>query len=205
MAGRILVIGAGGHARPVIEALLAQGFAVAGLLDDGAAAGPVLGHKLLGGTGRLAGLRAEGLDAAVIAIGGNAARARLGALCRQAGFALPVVLHPAALVSPSAVIGPGAQVMARAVIGPEAALGPLCLVNTGAIVEHECRVGEAAHLGPGAVLCGGASLGPRAWLGAGAVVRAGVAIGADVVIGIGEAVLSGATGGGAAAMPKGGM
>jgi UDP-perosamine 4-acetyltransferase len=184
----ILVIGAGGHARPVIEAIRASGRQVAGLLDDGLDPGPVLGCPWLGGTDRMPGLRAGGLAEAVIAIGDNGARLRLGDLCRAAGYALPPLLHPAAFISDSAFVAEGAQVMARAVLGPEAVIGRLVLVNTGAIVEHECRLDEAAHLGPGAVLCGRVRLGARALVAAGAVVRPGIGIGADALVAPGAAV-----------------
>lgn len=172
----------------MIEAIRAAGHQVAGLLDDAADPGPVLGCAWLGGTHRLAALQAQGLAQAVIAIGDNAARLRLGALCEDAGYALPPLLHPAALVSPSARIAAGVQVMARAVVGPEAVLGRLALVNTGAIVEHECSLDEAAHLGPGAVLCGRVRLGARALVAAGAVVRPGISIGADSLVAPGAAV-----------------
>jgi UDP-perosamine 4-acetyltransferase len=182
----VLVLGAGGHARPVIEALLAAGFGIAGLLDD-APGGPVLGHPRLGPMAMLDGLAGQGLAAAV-AIGNNALRAGLGARCRALGFDTPPVLHPAALLSPSACLSPGVQVMARAVIGPEAVLGAFALVNTGAIVEHQCELGEAAHLGPGAVLCGGVRVGARALVAAGAVVRPGIAVGEDATVAPGAAV-----------------
>jgi UDP-perosamine 4-acetyltransferase len=184
----VLVLGAGGHARPVIEALRAAGFVVGGLLDD-ARREPLLGAPVLGRLADLAALRGAGLAQAVVAIGDNALRARLGAACREAGYALPPVLHPAALISPSARVAPGAQVMVRAVVGPEAAIGELALVNTGAIVEHDCVVGPAAHLGPGAVLCGGVRIGTSALVGAGAVVRPGLSVGAGAVIGAGAAVV----------------
>ena len=199
----ILILGAGGHARPVIEALRATGIEPAGLLDD-AASGDRLGVNVLGPIGSLAARQAPGLSA-VIAIGDNATRARLGEMCRTLGIALPAVIHPAALVSPSARIAEGAQVMARAVIGPEATLGTLTLVNTGAIVEHDCAVGDAVHLGPGVVLCGGVRVGARALLGAGAVARPGIAIGADAVVAPGAAlaadVPAGARTGGVPARP----
>ncbi len=191
---RVLVIGAGGHARPVIEALVAGGHGIAGLRDD-APGGPVLGHPRLGPVGLLESLAREGIAAAV-AIGDNATRARIGARLASLGIPMPAVIHPAALISPSASIGPGAQLMARAVIGPEAAIGALALVNTGAIVEHECRLGEAAHLGPGAVLCGGVTVGARALVAAGAVVRPGLAIGEDAVVAPGAAVAAGVPPGG---------
>lgn len=184
----ILVIGAGGHALVVIEALRATGRRIAGLLDDGPGSGPVLGCERLGGTGMLPALRAQGLDEAIIAIGGNATRESLGASCEAAGFALPALIHPAALISPSASIGAGCQVMARAALGPLAWLGRLVLVNTGAIVEHQCRLGDASHLGPGAVLCGGVALGARTLVAAGAVVRPTVIIGADTIVAPGAAV-----------------
>jgi UDP-perosamine 4-acetyltransferase len=182
----LLILGAGGHARPVIEALRATGVEPAGLLDD-AASGDLLGVKVLGPIGSLAARRAPGLSA-VIAIGDNATRARLGEMCRALDIALPAVIHPAALISPSARIAEGVQVMARAVIGPEAALGALSLVNTGAIVEHDCAVGGAAHLGPGVVLCGGVRVGARVLLGAGVVARPGIAIGDDAVVAPGAAL-----------------
>ena len=184
---RVLVLGAGGHARPVIEALRASGAEPAGLLDDRDGP-PVLGVPRLGRLDTLAAQRRAGLAAAVVAIGDNALRQRLGATCREAGFALPVLLHPAAVVSPSARLAEGVQVMARAVVGPEAVLAALVLLNTAAIVEHECRLAEAVHIGPGAVLCGGVRVGALALVGAGAVVRPGIGIGAESLVATGAAV-----------------
>uniref|UniRef100_UPI0022EA15F9 NeuD/PglB/VioB family sugar acetyltransferase n=1 Tax=Falsiroseomonas oryzae TaxID=2766473 RepID=UPI0022EA15F9 len=184
---RVAVLGAGGHAKPVIETLRAMGAEVAGVLDD-APRGTVLGAPQLGTLADLARLREDGIGHAAIAIGHNATRAALGEACTRIGLALPAVIHPAALVSPSARIGAGAQVMARAVIGPEAVLGALVLVNSGAIVEHDCRLDEAAHVGPGAVLCGFVQVGARALVGAGAVARPSVSVGADAVVAPGAAV-----------------
>jgi len=201
---RILVLGGGGHAKPVIETLRAMGAEVAGVLDDGAR-GAVLGAPWLGAVSELARLRAEGLDQAAVAIGDNATRARLGTLCQSQGFTLPALVHPAALVSAHSRLGRGAQVMARATVGPEAVLGALALVNTGAIVEHDVVLGEAAHLAPGAVLCGFVRVGARVLVGAGAVARPGVVIGEDAVVAAGaavtEEVAAGARVGGVPARP----
>lgn len=184
----VLLIGAGGHAKVVIEALRAAGMAIAGLVDD--APGPaVLGVARIGTTAELDRLRAEGIAAAVVAIGDNAARARLGRSCRASGLALPPLLHPAALVAPSAMLGEGAQMLARAVVGPEAAVGPLALVNTGAILEHDGVLGEAAHLAPGAVLCGGVRVGARALVGAGAVARPGITVDEDALVAAGAVLV----------------
>ncbi|MBW8269112.1 NeuD/PglB/VioB family sugar acetyltransferase [Caldovatus aquaticus] len=191
-----MILGAGGHGKAVLDLLLAldqagpERIAVVGLVD--AAVRPpaaVLGLPVLGDEEVLPALRAEGVTEAAPAIGDNAARAAAGARLEALGFALPALVHPAAVVGRGVALGAGAVVMARAVIGPEARIGALALINTGAVVEHDCAVGEAAHVAPGAVLTGGARIGARAFVGAGAVLRPGVRVGAQAVIGAGAAVV----------------
>lgn len=188
-AGPVIVIGAGGHTHPVLELLDALGVEVAGLADFSLEAAPVLGRRVIVTLDELATLPARGVRAAVVAIGGNAARLTRGDQAKAAGLALPVIIHPAAIVSPSAEIGEGAQVMARGFIGPKAMLGRLALVNTGAIVEHECVVGEAAHVAPGAVLAGGVRIGRLAMIGANAAVIPMRSVGDEAVVGAGGAVV----------------
>jgi UDP-perosamine 4-acetyltransferase len=191
MRPRLVIYGAGGHAKVVLETLRAAGLGdgVAGLVDDAPSAPSLLGAPILGRPDLLPALRGQGVLEVVVAIGDNARRAAIGAALEAQGFLLPVLRHPSAILSPSARLGAGAQLLARAVLGPEAEVGPLAILNTGAIVEHDCVVGAAAHVASGAVMCGGARLGARALLGAGAVLRPGVAVGAGAVIGAGAAVI----------------
>ncbi|WP_426955882.1 acetyltransferase [Muricoccus radiodurans] len=203
---RLVVIGAGGHAKVVIEALRAAGFPEPlGLVDPHPPAPVVLGLPVLGGDEALERLRAEGTDAAVIALGGNGLRLRIGDRLVGMGFALPSVVHPAAQISPSATVAEGAVVMARACLGPDARVGRLAIVNTNAVVEHDNEIGEGAHVAPGCALAGNVTVGARALVGVGSAVRPGVTIGADAVIGAGSAVVRdippGARVGGAPAMP----
>lgn len=176
---RLIVLGAGGHALVVLEALDALGWEVAGVLDDRATS-PVLGRPVLG---PLASLGSHAATAAVVALGENAVRLHWGAAARRAGLTLPALVHPAALVSPSARVAEGAQVMARASVGPRAVVGALAVVNTAAVIEHECVLEDGAHVAPGAVLCGAVRVGAGALVGAGAVVAPGVALGAGAVLG----------------------
>ncbi len=185
---RLVIVGAGGHARVLIELCRAHGgFEIVGVV---AQAGPpsLLGLKLLGDESLLESLRAQGVEAACVGVGDNATRLRIGQRLRALGFALPPLAHPSAFLAPSALLGPGAVVMARAVLGTEARAESLAILNTGAIADHDVVLGEASHAAPGTVLAGHASLGARALLGAGAAVRPGITIGADAVIGAGSAV-----------------
>lgn len=188
---RLVVVGAGGHAKVVIEAARASGlWDVVGLIDPSPAATSALGVPVLGGDEMLPQLLAGGVSAAVIALGGNALRERLGRQAQDMGFELPSIVHPSALVSPSARLGAGVVVMARAVIGTEAVVSDLAIVNTGAVLDHDNFVGIAGHVAPGCALAGNVSVGDRSLVGVGSAVRPQIRIGADVVIGAGSVVVA---------------
>jgi sugar O-acyltransferase (sialic acid O-acetyltransferase NeuD family) len=187
---RILLLGAGGHGKAMADLVLAGGaYGVAGFVDAAPKTCQVLGLPVLGNESLLGALVTQGIALAHPSIGDNAQRLAAAGRLRAAGFALPSLVHPSALIGHGARLGDGAAILARAVIGPEAEIGPLVLINTGAIVEHDCRVAEAAHIGPGAVLAGGVRIGASALIGAGAVVRPGISIGAGAVVAAGAAVV----------------
>jgi UDP-perosamine 4-acetyltransferase len=191
MTKDIVILGAGGHAKVVIELFHAMGgWRIVGLLDSGRAGQSVLGVPVIGGDGDLPHVRREGVTAAFVAIGSNALRERLGAALLSHGFVVPAAVHPAASVSPSARIGAGAAIMAGASVAAETMLRDLSIVNHGALVDHDNLIGVAAHVAPGCALAGSVQVGDRALVGVGSAVRPGIRIGADAVIGAGSVVVA---------------
>lgn len=189
MAERLVVLGAGGHGRALIELLRDLGrYEIVGVVDAAPREEAVLGLPVLGTEAVLPALRAAGVGLACIAIGDAVARLGAAARFEALGFALPALVHPSVLRAGSAAVAAGAVVMPRAVLGAAARVGRLAIVNTGAIVEHDAVVEEGAHVGPGAVLPGGVRVGARAQVGAGAACRPHVTIGAAAVVGVGAAV-----------------
>jgi sugar O-acyltransferase (sialic acid O-acetyltransferase NeuD family) len=121
-------------------------------------------------------------------IGDNAIRARILLRLREQGHRWEGFLHPDAIVAPSAHVGAGAIVLARAVVNTFASIGQGCLVNTGAIVEHHCRVEHFVHLAPGCVLGGGVAIHDGAFVGLGAAILPNLKLGAWATVGAGSLV-----------------
>lgn len=185
----LLLVGGGGHARVAIDVARAAGFEIAGFLDPDPAAAPIGDVRRLGGDDAAPALRAQGLAHALVALGDNRLRRKIGERLRAQGFTLATAIHPSAVVSPSARIGEGVVIMAQAVINAAARVGDHVIVNTGAIVEHDCVLGAGVHAAPRSVMGGGCELGEDAFFGLGAAARPLSRIGARAVVGTGAVVI----------------
>ncbi len=125
-----------------------------------------------------------------VTIGNPNGRARIAIHERLLAEGLSPVsaVHPTAWVSPDAVVGAGAQILAGAIVETEARLGRQVIVNTKASVDHECVLGDGVEVAPGATLCGLVQMADYAWVAAGATVRPRVRIGHDAIVGMGSVV-----------------
>ncbi len=185
----IHLIGAGGHAKVVLDALLAGGVDIGMIrVRDGNVG--MRGRDLLG-----AAIEAPELDERLagedvhVAIGAISARAELLNRATALGARALTIIHPSAQVSRFAEVGDGIFVAAQAVIGPSARVGRGVIVNHGAVIDHDSLVGDHCHIAPNASLGGGVRLGHRVLIGAGAVVLPGIRIGDDAIIGAGAVVI----------------
>lgn len=187
---RIIIIGAGGHAKVVIELLRAMTKSPAYCIGDSNSPDHCLGVPVLRGDQNLRILRDDGYRMAIVAIGSNRIRQRLSDLAVSVGYELVNAISPSAFVSPSATIGDGVAIMAGAVVNAETIVEDLAIINTGASVDHDCRIGRAAHIAPHCGLAGNVVVGAATFLGIGCKVVPSVRIGDDVTVGAGAVVIS---------------
>lgn len=192
MTVSLIIIGAGGHARVLLDALQLSACNVIGFIDPAFAkgtAGPG-GLPVLGGDEALNGYSA--MDVQLVngigSIGPTAVRSAVWRRGKDAGFSFARVVHPSAVVSASAKLREGVQIMAGCIIQTGADIGANSIVNTRASVDHDCKVGETVHIAPGVTLSGNVRVGDRAHIGTGAVVIQGVTIGADSLVAAGAVV-----------------
>jgi len=188
---KLLILGAGGHAKVIAELADASGtWQQIAMLDDR--------HQLLNGTLRwpVPGAIGQANDFfpdyshAIVAVGESKRRLEWLDMLAACGYCLPVLVHPTAWVSPSVSLGEGTVVMANATVQADAILKRGCIVNTACIVEHDCRIGEGVHICPGAALGGDVTVGDRSWLGIGCSVIQGIRMGSGVMVGAGAAVVT---------------
>jgi len=186
-AAKLVILGAGGHGRVVLDACRSADHRVVGFLDASLPAGSVVnGCSVLGNDTVL-----DELDpdiAVVVAIGDQGRRRALALSVLGAGRDLARVVHAAAWVSDWAQIDAGTVVFACAIVNANAAIGLFCIVNSGAIVEHDCRLADGVHIGPGAQLGADVQLAEGVFIGAGATVVPGISIGTGAVVGAGAVV-----------------
>ncbi len=191
-----VVLGGGGHARVIIDALRASHAGHPKAVVDSAGdrwGQEIDGVPIVGGDDQLAALRTSGITHFVMGIcgaGNNTPRQRVFAAGIAAGFAPLTVVHPRAYVASTVELGDGVQILAHATVNAGAVLGRNVIVNTGAIVEHDCMLADDAHVASGACLAGGVQVGRGAHIGARSVVRQSIQIGAGAVVGAGAAVVA---------------
>lgn len=180
----VILLGGGGHAAVVAATLRTLGRTIAGCI---ALSSPVRlpGIPYLGSDDALGSIRPEEAEIAVAlgSIVASGARKRLFEAASKSGFRFVTIVHPRAIVDPSATIGQGAQVLAGAIVQAEAGIGDNAIVNSGAIVEHGSRIGAHAHVASGAVIAGDVTVGACSHVGAGAVILQGCIVGEGVTIG----------------------
>jgi sugar O-acyltransferase (sialic acid O-acetyltransferase NeuD family) len=187
---KLLLWGAGGHAKVVLDIALAmRAFTDICFADDSP---EKQGHSFRG-LPVISGSRLSGWSGGfLIAIGDNRIRAARYRAAAAAGLSAVTLVHPSAIISPSAAIGEGTVVMPGAVINADARVGSNCIINTGSVVEHECIVGDHAHIAPRVALGGAVKVGDFALIGSGAVALPGAFIGESAIVGAGAVVLEGA-------------
>lgn len=172
------LFGASGHGKVVKEILTSKGELVDAFVDDNPDVNEWSGRKVLHD--------ATGLSPMIVSIGLNQIRKKIveRLICE-----FGTVIHPSAIVSPSARIGEGTVVMAGAIINADVVIGKHCIVNTGASIDHDCRLGDYVHVAPKCAISGGVTIGEGTWVGVGSCVIQCLKIGSWNMIGAGSVVV----------------
>jgi sugar O-acyltransferase (sialic acid O-acetyltransferase NeuD family) len=191
----LLIVGAGGFGRETAEAVRAlncvrPSWNLVGFVDDSPQMhGTVLdGVKVVGPLDAIS----DHPDVAVVVSIGNpdnfTVRRRVVARLGLDPSRYATVVHPAATIPPSAMVGPGTVVLAGVVATSAVGIGAHVVVMPGVVFTHDDVVDDYATFGTGVALAGAVHVGTGAYIGAGALIREKRTIGPWALVGMGAAV-----------------
>jgi sugar O-acyltransferase (sialic acid O-acetyltransferase NeuD family) len=190
---KILLIGAGGHARSCIDVLEEENqFEIAGLIEKGESiSNESLGYPVIGTDNDLKVLR-ENYSYALITIGQIKSpniRMSLFKLLKELDFIMPVIISPQAYVSKNAEIGEGSIIMHGAIVNANAKIGSNSIINNRALIEHDTTIGDNCHIATGAIINGGVTVGDETFVGSGVVTKQTISIWKNSIVGAGVVLI----------------
>jgi sugar O-acyltransferase (sialic acid O-acetyltransferase NeuD family) len=190
----ILLFGASGHAKVIIDIVEQQGlYRIVGLVDTYKRPGTALmGYEVLAPEECIRPLIVKFcVTAGIVAIGDNWNRhqvvQRIASIVPN--FSFVNAIHPSARISHDVKLGNGIAVMAGATINPGSQIGDFCFVNTNASVDHDSILEPFSCLQPNAATGGDVRIGAFSAVSMGANVIQGISIGEHTIIGAGSTVL----------------
>ena len=178
------LIGAGGHAKVVWEAMNSTKNVISGCFADDYESSTF--HKSLPHLGKNIQNFIDEKSFFNIAIGNNKVRKKIANMYNCNYYN---AIHKQSIISKSSIIGLGNSILARAVINPFSEIGNHCIINTAAVIEHDNYISDYVHISPNVTLCGNVRVGEGTHIGAGAVIIPNINIGKWCVIGAGAVII----------------
>ena len=182
MENNLILYGASGHCKVIIDVLESCGSNTFTIVDDNINTTSILGIEVAHSST----VSFKESNQLLLSIGNNKVRKELSSRLKVSFFK---AIHPKAIVSRHSTIGEGTVVMAGSVINPSVSIGTHCIINTAAVIEHDCVIDDFVHISPNAALAGEVCVGEGTQIGIGATIIQGIKIGKWVVIGAGSVII----------------
>jgi len=175
---RLLLFGAGGHAKVVAELAELNHYRDIVFVEDDPKKTTFLGYEVV----------EEPIEGrpCIVAIGDNLVRQRFA---YSIGNDFITLSHPSANISIRSTFGIGTVVMAGVTINSQVSIGMHCIINTNASVDHDCSIDDFVHLSPNVALAGNVAIGEGTHIGIGACVVQGIKVGKWCTVGAGAVVI----------------
>lgn len=190
----IMIIGAGGHAKVIIDIILQRkkflndNLVIKGILDDSFNENEkkdLFGIPIIGKVNKI--LELPSNIYYIIAIGNNGIRKKISQNYNKIKYI--TLIHPKAIVAENVSLDEGTVLMAGSIINSYTKIGKHCIINTGSIIEHDNIIKDYVHISPGATLCGGVIIEEETWIGSSSTIIQGIKIGKSSIIGAGAVVI----------------
>ena len=187
----LLMIGGSGHARVLIDCIVASEKNLIGVLDPNLEKGShVSGIRVLGGDQVLDDISRDTVEL-VNGLGvlpGKRSRWDVARTLGAKGYGFAVVVHPAAVVAGDVSLEPGAQIMAGCVLQSGVEVGYQSVVNTCGSIDHDTKIERNCWLSPGVTLCADVHVKAGAYIGAGVTIIQDISVGKGALVTAGSSI-----------------
>lgn len=187
MTKALSLIGAGGHARSLLDLILSLGLDIEGIYDDSYVPNEEERILEIPLKGNIQSLNANENEI-VLAVGNNNSREELYKKF-ESRIRKQNLISKNAVISVHHKIGVANQIFSNVVLNTLVQIGDNNLINTSAIIEHESKIGNHNHISVGTILCGRVTVRNNCFIGAGSVVKDGISICDNVTVGAGSVVI----------------
>lgn len=185
---KLIIVGAGGYAKSVLDSVDHMNFQMVGFLDDIKPKGTDhQGFPVLGNT--IDCLEYPEEYVYFVAIGNNSKRKAWFDKLKERNLSLINVIDKSALVSQAATIGEGSFIGKLAILNHGSSVGDNCVINTRALVEHGCHIKDHVNISTNATLNGDVICEEGSFVGSGTVINGQLTIGTWALVGSGAVVI----------------
>lgn len=185
---KLIIIGAGGYAKSVLDSIDYYNYRIKGFLDEYSKEDEHLGYPICWHS--LDDIEYPEKYFYFIAIGNNERRKIWFDRLVARKLRLINVVDRSAIISPEAIIGNGCFFGKMSVVNSKASIGDNCIINTKSLVEHGCTVNRHANISTNAVINGDVVIGEGSFVGSCSVTLGQKTVGSWSTIGAGAVVIN---------------
>ena len=189
----LLILGGGGNARVLIDALKYTQHEIIGITDpdENLHGREIMGIPVIGNDEVITQYPQNSVQLVngIGSVSSTSHRRLLFEKFKNHAYFFASVIHPSAMLASDAEISEGIQIMAGAIVQTGCHIGQNSIINTRASIDHDCRIGMHCHLAPGVILSGEVSIADETHIGAGAVIIQGIDVGSNCLVAAGSVVV----------------
>ena len=185
MKKNLILIGAGGFAKSVIDSLKLNEYKIIGFIDD-IKTGKHLGYNILGNS--LNNFNSQNY-CFFVCIGDNEKRTIWYNKIIEKGLEVINIIDKSAIVSKNIRMGKGIFIGKLAIVNSDVTLGNNIIINTKALLEHGTSVGDNSNVSTNSAVNGDTKIGKGCFIGSSSVLNGQLTIGDGALIGSGTVVI----------------
>ena len=189
----LIIIGAGGHARSLIDIVLStKKWRIAGIVGtENELKQSIMGFEIKWTDEDLIRLKKD-VNYALYAVGElglNKNRIAKIKELKNIGYKIPTIISPNAYVSKFSKILEGTTVGHFSFINANSNIGKYCIINSQSVIEHDVNLGDYCHISTSVTINGGVDIGYGSFIGSKVMIREGLILPKGTIVSAGKRIM----------------